>query len=129
MPDPSLACANDIINVTPEERLKFKYGMVMQVDRSQGHLKQADDGLNASIANINSGGPRSAAGVKKRHFRHTFQPLPAPYTHWRECREALCQPDCVMCMKAVEKFGHHPTFQSVGKKGSKKILEEMGIKT
>ena len=128
MPDPSLACANDIINVTPEERLKFKYGMVMQVDRSQGHLKQADDGLNASIANINSGGPRSAAGVKKRHFRHTFQPLPAPYTHWRECREALCQPGCVPCMKAVENFGHHPTFQSVGKKGSKKILEEMGIK-
>lgn len=66
------------------EPAAFQYVLVMQVDRSQGHLKQDDDGLNTTIANSNAGWPKSAAGAKTRHFRHTFQPLPAPHTDWRQ---------------------------------------------
>ena len=46
--DPKLSRASDIRNVTPEQRAKFKHGMVFQGDRSQGHLKRDPTCLNVN---------------------------------------------------------------------------------
>ena len=123
VPDPTAATANDVRHITNAERSQFKHGMCMQVDQSQGHLKRAADSLNTN------NGINVKPGRKQAHFRHTFCQLPAGFSHWRECREALCQPNCAVCQAAVDKYGHMPNFQSCGKKGSRKILTEMGIPT
>ena len=121
--------ANDVLAITPEERKAFKYGMIAQIDRSQGHLERASDCLNVKTAPGINAGP----GNQQPHYRHTFAPLPrkadgTQFQHWSECRQPLCSisPPCVICQGAVAKFGHRPDFQSIGQKGSKKILYERG---
>ena len=125
VPDPKLATADDMRNITADQRRLFKHGMVLQVDRSQGHLKRAPDALN-----VNGGpGMNAGPGRKQPHFRSPFAPLPDGCTHWTQCRAALCEPNCAVCQAAVDKHGSHPDFQSIGKKGSKIVLTERGIPT
>ena len=124
--DPLEATTMDLAAVTDVQRAAFQHGLAVQGDRSQGHLKMAVDCTNANKIRKNPGGLQP-------HFRHTFSPLPQGYTHWRQCRLALCtdampgQPPCPTCQEAVLKFGDNPTFQSVGRKGSQIVLAEMGI--
>lgn len=123
LPDMKAARANDLLAITPERRAAFKYGLVMQIDRSQGHMKRPPCGLNTK----NPPGINKGPGGKQPHFRHTFAPLPDGHTEWRTCRQALCHPTCRVCAEAVVRFGHIATFQSVGYKGSARVLDEMGI--
>ena len=125
VPDMKLSKASDVRNLTEEQIARHQHGMAMQVDRSQGHLKRDRTSLNVNNEPRMNAGP----GRKQPHFRHTFAPLPPGYTHWRQCRAALCEPDCAICQAAVDKYGDRADFQSVGKKGSKIVLTEMGIST
>ena len=123
--DPTLATAADICAITVSEQNAFRHGLVCQVDRSQGHLKRPADGLNTK----NGDSMNAKPGGKQPHFRHTFAPLPPGNTHWQQCRQALCTTGCLICQDAVARHGHHPTFQSIGRKGSKQVLTERGIST
>ena len=115
--------ARDILALTDGQRANFKYGLCAQVDRSPNHLHRPPDGLNVDNGKkMNKG---TAPG--QPHFRSTRAPLPPGHADWRTCRRRLCTPDCVICEEAAAKHGHHPDFQSVGKKGAKTVLEEMGL--
>ena len=124
IPDMAKATSLDILAmaITDEEKKAFQHGLCMQIDRSQGHLKKATDALNVNTAPGINKGP----GGNQPHYRHTFAPLPDGHTDWRTCRQALCQSGCGTCQAAVDRFGHDPEFQSVGMKGSQKILTERG---
>ena len=123
--DLSTATSTHILAITMQQRGEFMYGMCPQIDRSQNHLRRPPDGLNTKNGKgINKGG---APG--QPHFRSTRAPLPAGKTHWTQCRERLCSPGCVECEAAAVVHGHHPDFQSVGKKGSNQVLLECGLST
>lgn len=124
IPDPKLARANDILNVTDSQRQQFMYGLAIQIDRSQGHMKRDPESHNTK----NGDGMKVTTKGKQSHFRHTFcDKFPTSCTHWRQCRRALCVPNCVICLKAVEQYGNHPHFQSVGYKGVDTVLTERDI--
>ena len=117
--DPLQATVGQVLAVTKQVRAIFPYGLAVQGDRSQGHLKMAADWPNANKIRKKHGGGQT-------HFRHMFAPLPAGNTHWRECREALCSPGCEVCQAAVHLHGDRPDFMSVGRKGSDRVLRELG---
>ena len=130
IPDPKLATAQDILKITEDEIAAFAHGLCIQVDRSQSHLSRPKDGLNTK----NGKGINKKAGGAQPHFRHTFAPLLCDkdgnqYTDWRQCRSCLCEPGCAICQAAVDKYGNFPTFQSCGRKGSNRLLNEIGVDT
>ena len=124
--DVTKATANDLLAVTNEQRAVFKYGLCVQIDRSQNHLRRPPDALYAHTSgptmNLKPGGAQP-------HLRSTRAPLPAGYTHWAQCRQRLCTPQCDICEAAAKKHGHHADFQSCGKKGTNLLLKEMGLST
>jgi hypothetical protein len=121
--DPTTARADELLAITASERSSFKHGLACQVDRSQGHMKRAVDGLNTK----NGKGINAKPGGLQPHFRHTFAPLPDGFSDWKECRQRLCVPGCVICEAAAVKYGHRHDFQSTGRKGSLMVLTERGI--
>ena len=123
VPDMTLARASDVRDLTQEQIDEHEHGLAMQVDRSQGHLKRDPTSLNVN----NDPGINAGPGRKQPHFRHSFAPLPDGFTHWTQCRAALCEPGCATCQAAVNEHGNRPDFQSQGKKGSKIILAERGL--
>ena len=48
IPNGTKATTHDLAAVTDEQRAKFPYGLAVQGDRSQGHLKMAPDCTNAN---------------------------------------------------------------------------------
>ena len=123
--DLTKATSKHVLSITVTQRRHFRYGLCCQIDRSQNHLRRPPDGLNTKIGKgINKG---TAAG--QPHFRSTRAPLPAGYTHWAQCKQRLCKEDCEQCEVEVQKYGHHPDFQSQGKKGTNRILAERGLGT
>ena len=114
--DPTEATTEDLAAVTDAQRAVFPYGLAVQGDRSQGHLKMAADSTNANKLRkrslpctlvfaclfndsvclfidsvfLISCDSVFRPGGKQPHFRHTFAPLPEGQMHWRQCRAALC---------------------------------------
>ena len=123
--DPTKATVGDLLAVTKQQREAFKHGLAVQGDRSQGHLKMSKDCINANKIKKRPGGGQP-------HFRHTFVPLPQrhpdlpQFTHWSQCRHALCTPGCEECQAAVTEHGDRPDFMSIGRKGSDRVLLELG---
>ena len=116
----TLARASDVRDLTQEQIDEHEHGLAMQVDRSQGHLKRDPTSLNVN----NEPGINAGPGRKQPHFRHSFAPLSDGFTHWTQCRAALCEPGCAICQAAVNEHDHRPDFQSQGKKGTKNIFTE-----
>ena len=122
--DPAGARANDVLDVTEAEREAFQYGLAIQIDRSQGHMKRDHTSLNTK----NGAGMKTSTKGKQPHFKHTFSDkFPTGYTHWHQYRRALCIEGCSICAKAVAQHGSNPNFQSVGYKGCDTVLVERGF--
>ena len=126
VPDPRLARANDILSVTDLQRKQFMYGLAIQIDRSQGHMKRDPESHNTK----NGDGMKVGVKGNQPHFRHAFSnqfPNGCTCAHWTQCRRALCKQDCSICAKAVREHGSNPHFQSVGYKGVDCVLTERGM--
>ena len=124
VPDAREARANDILNVTSAQRLQFKYGMAIQIDRSQGHMKRNHRSLNTK------NGDRMNTGCKGKqpHYKHTYSSkFPTGCSNWRQCRLEACEPNCGQCLWEVQQYGHDPTFQTIGRKGCDQVLIERGF--
>ena len=117
--DPTKATVGDLLKVTKEQRQAFPHGLAVQGDRSQGHLKMSADCINANKIKKFPGGGQP-------HFRHMFVPLPLGFTDWRQCRHGLCTPGCEDCQAAIDEHGHRPDLMTIGRKGSDRVLLEMG---
>ena len=104
-----------------------RFIFVGHYDWSQGHAAMPPDALNAERMLVGTG------GLTATHLRPTSWPYTVNGHQHSIPRALLCEPNCVICKRDYEKYGKpgspnfDPSFQSIGVKGLKVVLEERGL--